>query len=185
VLPLSNPPVNDTFENLRKGVNQVEGFETSAFMWEWFTTKPFVDSGEVRFIGNVPTPWPSWTIAYSKSVSSSSKTTLEEFLLKLQETITAFTEPSNENESLVAITEQMSYDRKDVEKWWSGVRWVQDQREALPGADSFHGQSTTTQTVSKAVLEQTLDNLEKAGVIKKPQDDWDYSTFVSPKNLVA
>ena len=40
--------VNDTFENLRKGVNQVEGFETSAFMWEWFTTKPFVDSGEVR-----------------------------------------------------------------------------------------------------------------------------------------
>jgi hypothetical protein len=40
-------PVNDTFENLRKGVNQVEGLETSAFMWEWFTTKPYVDSGEV------------------------------------------------------------------------------------------------------------------------------------------
>lgn len=39
--------VNDTFANLRKGVNQVEGFETAAFMWEWYTTKPFVDSGEV------------------------------------------------------------------------------------------------------------------------------------------
>jgi hypothetical protein len=43
----SSSSVNDTFENLRKGVNQVEGFETAAFMWEWFTTKPFVDSKEV------------------------------------------------------------------------------------------------------------------------------------------
>lgn len=39
--------VNDTFENLRKGVNQAEKLESSAFMWEWFTTKPYVDSGEV------------------------------------------------------------------------------------------------------------------------------------------
>lgn len=25
----------------------------SVFLWEWFTTKPYVDSGEVRFIGSV------------------------------------------------------------------------------------------------------------------------------------
>lgn len=25
----------------------------AAFLWEWFTTKPYVDSGEVRFIGSV------------------------------------------------------------------------------------------------------------------------------------
>lgn len=25
----------------------------SVFLWEWFTTKPHVDSGEVRFIGHV------------------------------------------------------------------------------------------------------------------------------------
>ena len=25
----------------------------SIFLWEWFTTKPYVDSGEVRFIGHV------------------------------------------------------------------------------------------------------------------------------------
>lgn len=28
-------------------------FAASVFLWEWFTTKPFVDSGEVRFIGSV------------------------------------------------------------------------------------------------------------------------------------
>ncbi|UZJ57258.1 hypothetical protein CBS101457_006578 [Exobasidium rhododendri] len=176
--------VNDTFENLRKGVNQVRGLETSAFMWEWFTTKPFVDSGEVRFIGNVPTPWPSWTIAYSKSLSPSLQTTLHEFLERLQESIKTFTDPAKETESLDTIVEQMSYNREDVEKWWSGVRWVQDQRKALDGAESFHGQSATTQTVSKAVLEQTLENLEKAGVIKKPGDGWDFTKFVPMSKLI-
>lgn len=28
-----------------------------------FTTKPYQDSGEVKFIGNVPTPWESWSVS--------------------------------------------------------------------------------------------------------------------------
>jgi len=31
-------------------INSVNNGSTSAFMWEWFTTKPFVDAGEVRFV---------------------------------------------------------------------------------------------------------------------------------------
>lgn len=42
--------VQGSFKPLRDSVN--EG-ETSAFLWEWFTTKPYADSGEVRFIGSV------------------------------------------------------------------------------------------------------------------------------------
>lgn len=60
-----NFKVLDSFQNLRNGVNSGEaGF----FMWEWFTTKPFADSGEVKFVGNVYTPWPSWSIAARTSV---------------------------------------------------------------------------------------------------------------------
>lgn len=176
--------VNDTFENLRKGVNQVEGLETSAFMWEWFTTKPFVDSKEVRFIGNVPTPWPSWTIAYSKSLSPSTKTVLNQFLNRLQEIIKDFTSSNNEAESLLSITNQMGYPREDVESWWAGVRWVQDQRSPLPSSASMKGQESTTETVSKSVLQQTLDVLEKAGVVQKPAGGWDYTCFVAADKLV-
>ena len=68
--------------DIRGLINSVNDGSTSAFMWEWFTTKPFVDAGEARFvsgcqsilsamqsqpvvrkIGSVPTPWPSWLIA--------------------------------------------------------------------------------------------------------------------------
>jgi hypothetical protein len=33
-------------------VNSVNDGSTSAFMWEWFTTKPWKDRGEVRFVGH-------------------------------------------------------------------------------------------------------------------------------------
>jgi hypothetical protein len=53
--------VNGQFKPLRDSVNSGESMSpclyllrlASAFLWEWFTTKPFVDSGEVRFIGSV------------------------------------------------------------------------------------------------------------------------------------
>ena len=39
--------VNNDIRGLLDSVNDGS---TSAFMWEWFTTKPFVDAGEARFV---------------------------------------------------------------------------------------------------------------------------------------
>lgn len=39
--------VNNDIKGLISSVNDGS---TSAFMWEWFTTKPWLDSGEVRFV---------------------------------------------------------------------------------------------------------------------------------------
>lgn len=36
--------------DIRGLLNSVNDGSTSAFMWEWFTTKPFVDAGEGRFV---------------------------------------------------------------------------------------------------------------------------------------
>jgi len=48
-------PVNNDIRGL---LNSVNDGSTSAFMWEWFTTKPFVDAGEARFVSSflVKTP---------------------------------------------------------------------------------------------------------------------------------
>lgn len=40
-------PVNNDIKGL---IDSVNDGSTSAFMWEWFTTKPWLDSGEVRFV---------------------------------------------------------------------------------------------------------------------------------------
>jgi len=36
--------------DIRGLLNSVIDGSTSAFMWEWFTTKPFVNAGEARFV---------------------------------------------------------------------------------------------------------------------------------------
>lgn len=39
--------------DIRGLIDSVNDGSTSAFMWEWFTTKPFADAGEVRFVSLV------------------------------------------------------------------------------------------------------------------------------------
>ena len=59
--------VSNTFAGLRDDVNSGAA---DFFLWEKFTTKPWVDRGELLAIGEVPTPWTAFSIA-TKSISIS------------------------------------------------------------------------------------------------------------------
>lgn len=52
-----------TAGDLRGARSALESGFADVFMWEKFTTKHLVDSGEWRRIGVVPTPWPCFSIA--------------------------------------------------------------------------------------------------------------------------
>lgn len=57
------------FPSLRNGVSGTHSSNSAAefFMWEHFTTKPYFtgDFAELKKIGEIYTPWPSWHIAAS------------------------------------------------------------------------------------------------------------------------
>lgn len=137
--------IDNTFPSLRSSVNTGR---TSAFMWETFTTKPFYDSGEVRKIGEVPTPWPSWTIAASTNTalaSLPSRALLDDFLHRLQGAIVDFTSQESLRESRPEefIIKELGYQRKDVEDWLKTVRWVGDGRGSVSDTPTL-GQTTST-----------------------------------------
>ncbi|KAK0559879.1 hypothetical protein OC844_004121 [Tilletia horrida] len=197
-----NFKVNDTFVNLRDGVNQkTDKLATAAFMWEWFTTWPYVKSGEVRFIGSVPTPWPSWTIAASADVASSPE--LKEFLTKLQGYMSSFATPERvaDGSASTYIQSEFKYDKEDVETWLDSVRWAGDKRpnpsgkagqtgDSKPGdwvapAAPTVGQNTDSATVAKGTLSLVLDTLEKAGVLTQPSGGWDLSSFVAADSVLV
>ncbi|SNX81745.1 uncharacterized protein MEPE_00450 [Melanopsichium pennsylvanicum] len=174
--------VNDTFQNLRDGVNGKQPYDSSCFMWEWYTTKPYVDSGEVRFIGSVPTPWPSWTIAASTNTSLSPDDArskiLPDFLQRLQQEIKLFANPQTrqDGEAKMWIVNHHQYKQEDVESWLNTVRWVgEDTQDPQTLKLPEHGQKTSTSTVSKGVINQTLKVLEKAGILNA---DFDPILFV-------
>lgn len=179
--------VKDTFQGLRDSVNDGS---TSAFMWETFTTKPYFDTGEVSKIGEVPTPWPGWSIAASVDTTlagADQRAKLEDFLQRLQQSIVDFTSPSSfaANAPRDFIVGELKYQPRDVEDWLQTVRWVGEGRpndEHNTANLLDNGQSTTTTTVSRQTLAKTLKTLHEAGVLTQKQaiDEADPDLFVDP-----
>ncbi|TYJ56023.1 hypothetical protein B9479_003265 [Cryptococcus floricola] len=149
--------VNGQFKPLRDSVNSEE---TSVFLWEWFTTKPYVDSGEVRFIGSVYTPWPCWHIAASPAADSAA---IKTFLTSLQPYVQHFNSPAaRESEDVDFVHSFFGQKKEDVVEWLKSVRWEDQLLE-----------------VKEDVVRETLRMLGKAGVVKPGAEKLDIETFVN------
>ncbi|XAO24663.1 hypothetical protein I312_103468 [Cryptococcus bacillisporus CA1280] len=149
--------VNGQFKPLRDSVNSGE---TSAFLWEWFTTKPYVDSGEVRFIGSVYTPWPCWHIAASPSVPSS---TVRTFLASLQPYVQHFNSPeARVSEDIEFVHNFFGHKKEDVAEWLQSVKWEEQLAE-----------------VKEDVVKETLAVLRKAGVVPEGAEDMKLEDIVN------
>ena len=53
--------------------------EADLFMWEKFTTKPLVDSGEWSRVAEVPTPWPCFAVCVRRKLRDNARTTCRRF----------------------------------------------------------------------------------------------------------
>jgi len=107
--------VVNTLDGARKAL---AAGEADAFMWEKFTTKHLVDSGEWARIAEVPTPWPCFSVAVKDGVDL-------ELVSRILGNVRA------EAEALVAdpeaavseIASQYDQQPADVREWLSTVRW--------------------------------------------------------------
>jgi len=127
------------FDALRKAVK-----DSSAdfFMWEHFTTKHFWDNGELKRIGEIYTPWPSWMITARDPTDSK----LQDMAEKINKGVRYYLE--NREEAIKHITTTMQYSKEDAEEWMKTVEFTQDVR----GVDA-------------KVVEKTISILQKAGVL--------------------
>ncbi len=92
------------------------------FMWEKFTTKPYVDSGVFRSVGNCPTPWPCFVIAVRNEVLNNEKETIKTIIKIINETTKEF-------KTIPSINRMISYRYnqkiEDVNEWLSITEWSQ------------------------------------------------------------
>ena len=142
------------FKDLRDSVNKGE---TDAFMWETFTTKPFHDSGEVKRVGEITTPWPCFIIATRKDVVKERADELIELINGLNRSAKEFNSKPDEMPSL--ISKQFGLKLKDAKAWYEGVSIV-----GMPRISGFE--------ILKA--QKALVN---AGVIAKDQGQLDVFDF--------
>jgi ABC-type nitrate/sulfonate/bicarbonate transport system substrate-binding protein len=92
------------------------------FMWEKFTTKPYVDNGPFRLIGECPTPWPCFVIAVRNEVLDKDFEIIETILGIINNTTSDFKEIPG-IDTMIANR----YDQKleDVRQWLALTEWSQ------------------------------------------------------------
>lgn len=139
----SDYPVCNTFANLRQSVNSGD---SDAFMWEYFTTKKYYDSKEIKMLGNIYTPWPSWVVVKHRALDS---VQLDKFANAVNRGIKYFGD--HPEESIEYIYKNLDYSKEDATEWLKTVE--------------FHDNIATIHD-KEAVLKKTLNVLQTAKVLK-------------------
>ncbi|KAA5539397.1 substrate-binding domain-containing protein [Adhaeribacter rhizoryzae] len=123
--------------------------EADVFMWEKFMTKPLVDSGEFRRVGECPTPWPCFVIAARQEIINKYTPELQQLLAVIHQANQAFMQ-NPQAPQLVA--EKFNLKPEDAATWFNHTRWA------------------TEATVPLDMVETVIDTLHSLDLIpEKPE----------------
>ncbi|KAL2754861.1 hypothetical protein ACRALDRAFT_2028113 [Sodiomyces alcalophilus JCM 7366] len=147
----SSPPFSETvvlndFKTLRDGVNSGKA---DFFMWETFTSKKYHDSGEIRRVGEIYTPWSSWKIvASTRLIGDGGKLDprVKDMFAKVDRGVERF--EADPHGAVKWITANLDYSEADATAWLDTVRFTKG-----------------VEGVKSEVVQGCVDILRKAGVL--------------------
>ncbi len=100
--------------------------EADYFMWEHFTTKPFVDKGIFRRVSDFPTPWSSFVFAATQQILNTNNREISTFLEVVNFKSKQFKSIKDIDQILA---KRYNQEMVDIQKWLSLTNWSQS---ALP-----------------------------------------------------
>ena len=143
----------EIIKNLDGAVEGLTSGKADYFLWEKFTTKPIVDKGVFRHLGNCPTPWPCFVIAVRDEFIENKKELLQTILNIINiETLTF----KSLNDIDLMVSKRYKQKINDVREWLSLTEWSQS-------------------NIDKNTILNTQNSLFKLNIIKEKID---YSSLV-------
>lgn len=154
------------FDNLLAGV---QSHEVDLFLWEVFTTKPWFDSGALKYLGEVKTPWSAFSIiSHPNFANNETSATLfrERFVPALQEGVEIFLESSNQqfNEENRQIKQ---IDHQQPKQLTAAERIVQDFGHTHEDASTWLAATkySNLMEVDLTLTENTVQILRQVGLV--------------------
>ena len=143
-------------ESLQGARAALSAGEADVFLWERYTTKPVVDSGEWKRIGIVSTPWSPFCIVIRKGMLEYGPALAEAPRHALQEV-----DPQTARAFIAA---RYALEMEDVQAWWNKTRWnlSTDVRQAVSGATD--ALKDAGQLSSDVIGESTRASADPAGI---------------------
>lgn len=125
------------------------------FLWEKFTTKPWVDKGLFKRIGEIPTPWPCFVIVASEKILEQKP----DFVKKLRDQVYHKSEELMKVDGFLnRISKKYGIHLEDIKAWRKQTEWC------------------TNDKINAVLLENTIKVLYQMGLLS--------STEITPKQLV-
>lgn len=130
--------------NTEGAIAAMEKGEADYFMWEHFTTKPLVDEGVFRRLGDCPTPWPCFVITATEKALKQNVSALKHIL----EVINTFSREFKDIPSIDRmLANRYKQDLGDIREWLALTSWSQEQ-------------------IAPVTLKNVQDQLLKLGLLK-------------------
>lgn len=136
-------------KNLDGALKSLTHNESDVFYWEKYTTKPYVDNGMLRRVGEFLTPWPCFVIAVRDEVLEKQADNVTRMLRVIHDSCDAFMQNP---EAIKLVSERYGQQLADVERWYHSTEWA------------IHG------WVSNKMIESVIYNLNIAGIILEEAD---------------
>lgn len=135
-------------KNLEGALESLKKHETDVFYWEKYTTKPYVDSGQLKRIGEYYTPWPCFVMAATKKIIKKRP----DDLVRVLRTIHDANDRFMHDESVIEmVSERYGQKLKDVKRWYHNTEWA------------IHG------WVSNKMLKSVIYSLKMADIIDEDE----------------
>ena len=110
--------------DLNGAIKSIYNGKADYFLWEHFMTKPYVDRGELKFLGDRPTPWPCFVIAGRTDFVEQHQQAIKILL----QTINKVTEKFKAQDQIVdLLADKYNLDVNDVTEWLKFTEWSQQQ----------------------------------------------------------
>lgn len=136
---------------VKSAIQALNSGEAQLFLWEKFTTKPFVDNGDFRRLGELPTPWSCFSVAVSdRTISDLGTSGLQDFKKAILESVTQLEASTS---FLTEVSRLSALPLEDVREWWKITSWHKDMTFERSMLLKVHGTLNELGLISQAFSE--------------------------------
>jgi ABC-type nitrate/sulfonate/bicarbonate transport system substrate-binding protein len=138
-----------SIRNLEGALQSLAKLESDVFYWEKYTTKPYVDSGQLRRLGEYLTPWPCFVIAASNNILERQAAHVISVLKAIHESCNDFMKNAN---AITMVSQRYHQQMADVARWYHSTEWA------------THG------WVSDKMVQSVIYHLKLAGIVEEDKE---------------
>ena len=139
----------EVVKNLDGGIEALTAGTADYFMWEHFTTKPYVDKDIFRRIDSVKTPWPCFVIAVRDELLENDIASVRSMIKVINKQLKTFKNPLEVPNLDQLFSSRYEQRIEDVRAWLSITKW--DRKK----------------TISKKLIKEVQNKLIKFNVIEQ------------------